>query len=62
MVNSLSIGLQAAPLKYSRRGVWVHESDIPQNFLRCAETIYVTSRKLNGVGWVNYFQGVYVRK
>ena len=56
------MGLQAAPLKYSRRGVWVHESDIPQNSLRCAETIYVISRKLSGVGWVNYFQGVYVSK
>ena len=40
----------------------VYESDIPQNFLRCAETIYVISRKLSGVGWVNYFQGVYVSK
>ncbi len=56
------MGLQAAPLKYDYRGVWVHESDIPHNSLRCAETIYVISRKLSGVGWVNYFQGVYVWK
>jgi len=56
------MGLQAAPLKYDYRGVWVHESDIPHNSLRCVWTIYVISRYINGVGWVNYFQGVYVSK
>ena len=53
------------PLSYAclaEASTKVYESDIPQNPLRCAETIYVISRKLNGVGWVNYFQGVYVWK
>jgi len=40
----------------------VYESDILPNFLRCAETIYVISRKLSRVVWVNYFQGTHVGK
>ena len=32
-----------------RKGVSVYESDIPQNSLRCAETIYLISRKVSGV-------------
>ena len=53
------------PLSYAclaEASTKVHESDIPQNSLRCVWTIYVISRKLSGVGWVNYFQGVYVLK